>query len=151
MAVRVAPGAVDHVGGSSGVAAGGQEPLEARVDPGVVAVALVIEHLDPNPARARRHADAFLPDDGAQRVAAVPVAVHRVECAAAGGVAPTIGVVGGAVRVVAPVVGLQGRVKPVHARIHPGHDRARAADVQRVPDVVGADTGDVPFGGWLVE
>ena len=117
------------------------------MNPGIVTVPLAVEHLGPDPARARRNADTLLPNNSAHRVTAVTVTVHRVERAVVGGVVPTVGVVGRAMGVIAPVVGPQRGVEPVHARIHPRHNNSRARDIERGPNLVGADAHNSPFGG----
>ena len=82
------------------------------------------------PLNDEKDADATLPGNGAHRVGAVAVVIHRVDRAQAGGIVPTIGVVGRAVWVVASVVGLQRRVEPVHPCVHSRHDRSAAGDVE---------------------
>jgi len=128
----VAPRGIHHVGRQGGIAVGGQEPLECGVDPAIVAVPAIVQHLDRDPVGAGRHANRLAvaygpPQRRAGHVCPMPVPVDRVEGPLIGGARPVALVNGEPARLVTAVLRLQGRMLPIHARVHDRHGHARAA------------------------
>ena len=124
------------------------------MDPTVVAKAIIIQHLDSDPLRSRRHTNgltrsSLLAHRQTSHVGAMAVAVHGVVVALFGGAPPIAGVDGQPPLLIPPVPRLKCGVLPVHAGIHDGHGSAPTIHTQGAPDQVGPHSDDVPLRGAI--